>query len=105
MLNGYGLQQEIRMSGMYNIQLILKSVNGKLRQSNDNLAVQMASSGYYDSVQDKRNKQGLQSQLNNAPASFRGNVIRFNQSGNHTFMSTRNNNFSNRAQKGDIIVV
>ena len=82
--------------------------DGDIRQSNDNLAVQMASSGYYscatgcDRSVDVMGE--LQNQLNNAPASFHGNVIRFNKSAGmkHYFMSTRNNNFSNRAQKGDI---
>ena len=79
------------------------------RQDNANLAIQMASSGYYacaqgcdESIEDKEE---LQNQLNNAPASFHGNLIRFNTPGVHYFMSTRNNNFSNRAQKGDITVV
>ena len=80
-----------------------------VRKDNANLAIQMASSGYYacaegcnESIEDKDE---LQNQLNNAPASFHGNLIRFNTPGVHYFMSTRNNNFSNRAQKADITVV
>ena len=51
------------------------------------------------------NKEGLllQSQLDNAPASFHGNVVKF-APGQYFFLSTRNNNFSNRAQKGFIKV-
>jgi len=45
----------------------------------------------------------LQNQLNNAPASFQGNIVQM-KTGTHHFMGTRNNNFSNRAQKGTIIV-
>lgn len=42
--------------------------------------------------------------LNNAPASFQGAVLRF-QRGTYHYMSTRNNNFSNRSQKSTITVV
>jgi len=87
-----------------NVEWLWSSVSdATVRKSNDNLAIQMASSGYYASVSDIND--GLDAQLNNAPASFHGNLIRFKQPGSHFFMSTRNNNFSNRAQKGDIELV
>merc|ERR1712150_213040 len=87
-----------------NVEWVWSSVgDAEVRESNDNLAVQMASSGYYISVGDVDGE--LDNQLNNAPASFHGNLIRFKQSGKHYFMSTRNNNFSNRAQKGDIELI
>merc|ERR1711935_625932 len=87
-----------------NVEWVWSSVgDAEVRKSNDNLAVQMASSGYYASVGDIDDE--LDSQLNNAPASFHGNLMRFKQPGKHFFMSTRNNNFSNRAQKGDIELV
>jgi len=77
----------------------------------ENLEIQMATAGYYDCVDGCTNSPDnagidvLQNQLNNAPASFRGNIFKFNKAGNvHHFLSTRNNNFSNRAQKGDITV-
>ena len=82
--------------------------------NNENLEIQMATSGYYDCVDDCVNSpyneeiEVLSNKLNNAPASFRGNIFKFNsdQSGKvHHFLSTRNNNFSNRAQKGDITVL
>ena len=46
----------------------------------------------------------LDSKLNNAPASFHGNIVKL-QKGQYYYMCTRNNNFSNRAQKGFINVI
>ena len=74
----------------------------------DNLEVQMATSGYYDCVDNCEksieNKSKVNKQLNNAPASFHGNLVRFKKAGkSYHYLSTRNNNFSNRAQKGEII--
>ena len=88
-----------------NVEWVWSSLSSDagIRESNDNLAIQMASSGYYTSVNDIDGE--LDAQLNNAPASFHGNLIRFKQTGKHYFMSTRNNNFSNRAQKGDIELI
>ncbi|GAB1606952.1 protein DD3-3-like [Argonauta hians] len=78
------------------------------------LAVNMASSGYYacadsttcpaylaSSSIDK--KKPMNSQLNNAPASYPGALLRIKK-GVYNYMCTRNNNFSNRAQKGVIVV-
>jgi hypothetical protein len=42
--------------------------------------------------------------LNAAPAYFDGGLIRVNLTGEFHYMSSRNNNFSNRGQKGTIIV-
>ena len=53
---------------------------------------------------EEESRDPLQKQLDNAPASFLGNIMKFNP-GKYLYMSTRNNNFSNRAQKGDILVV
>ena len=47
----------------------------------------------------------LNAKLNNAPASFGGNIVRFKSPSTHHFLCTRNNNFSNRAQKSHIKVV
>ena len=46
----------------------------------------------------------MNAKLNDAPAQFLGNIVRF-KSGEHQAMCTRNNNFSNRAQKTDITIV
>ena len=74
-----------------------------------NLEIQMASSGYYECIDDCEEsimkKPKLQNQLNNAPASYHGNMVKFNSEEIHHFMSTRNNNFSNRAQKSNIKII
>ncbi|KAK3607200.1 hypothetical protein CHS0354_008884 [Potamilus streckersoni] len=82
----------------------------------DKLALNMASAGYYRCVttsrcfeKDNQNhivetKTKLQNQLNNAPASYEGAVLRFRK-GIYHYMCTRNNNFSNRSQKGTITVL
>ena len=85
------------------------SEDKKVMKDMNNLMVQLASSGYYECVEgcDKSigNLEALQVELNNAPASWNGNVLRFIKSNSaFQFLATRNNNFSNRAQKGVIIV-
>ena len=77
---------------------------------NSNLLLQMASSGYFTCETDDdcgeesiETKTSLNETLDEAPASFHGNIFRPGK-GKHFYMSTRNNNFSNRAQKGFIQV-
>ena len=76
----------------------------------DDLKIQMATGGFYGCHHEGRcsnpadkpaNK--MNNLLNNAPASFKGNVVRMNH-GIHQYMCTRNNAFTNRSQKGTIIV-
>lgn len=66
-------------------------------------AIRMSSAGYYRDAASVKTKAKLQVLLDNAPASFHGGVFRF-QKGEFNFMCTRNHNFSNRDQKGVIIV-
>ena len=66
-------------------------------------ALRMASAGYYTQVADIETKTKLQQLLNNAPASFAGGVLRFKK-GSYNYMCTRNHNFTNRDQKGVLIV-
>jgi hypothetical protein len=50
-------------------------------------------------------KTALQNQLNNAPASYGGALLRFKvAAGKYHYMCSRNNNFTNRSQKGSLIV-
>jgi len=42
--------------------------------------------------------------LNDAPASLIGGIVLKVQAGEYNYMCTRNNNFSNRSQKGVLIV-
>ena len=95
-------------NGMFkNVDWVWSSTN--FTSENSNLELQMASSGYYHCKtgceKSMDNLPEMQNQLNNAPASFHGNLIRFKKEGTYHYMSTRNNAFSNRAQKADITVI
>jgi len=73
-----------------------------------NLALSMATSGYYQcETEDECNayyNANLQDQLNNAPASYQGNLF-MPAIGEYHYKSMRNDNFSNRGQKGTITVL
>jgi len=80
------------------------------------LYVNLASSGYYrceeshvGCSQDPEfvlaENAELNNELDNAPASYGGVVLRFTDTGSYYFMCTRNNNFTNRSQKGGFTVV
>ena len=64
-------------------------------------------SGYYNSMTlckaSPKKTKVFSDELNNVPASHRGMVLRF-APGSYYYMCTRNNNFSNRNQKGGLIV-
>ena len=61
---------------------------------------------YFDRTSDeaKTNGQKLQNQLDNASPSYGGVLLKFSKKGTYNFMCTRNNNFTNRSQKGAIVV-
>lgn len=71
------------------------------------LAISMSSSSYYDCgtgcPNSVTNKGKMNSLLNNAPASYEGALLKFRK-GTYHYMCTRNNNFTNRSQKGSITV-
>ena len=76
----------------------------KAIKTNKDLEIAMASSSFYKtSPPVKSNRQWLQNQLDNATPSFRGSVIKMKE-GTYRYMCTRNNNFTNRSQKGRIVV-
>ena len=78
-------------------------------------ALRMASAGFYrsfnykdaDGQLDPNSVEGRNEQLNtlldNAPASYVGGIFRFAR-GTYNYMCTRNHNFSNRDQKGHLVV-
>lgn len=72
------------------------------------ICVKLGSAGYYDCVSGCENslekKTQMDNLLNNAPASFSGMVVKMTTSGNHSYTCTRNNAFTNRSQKGTIVV-
>ncbi|XP_071806105.1 protein DD3-3-like [Asterias amurensis] len=78
------------------------------------LVINLATSGYYqcektatcgdESLESKvASNKALNKYLNNAPASYGGALIQF-PSGEYFYICTRNNNFSNRSQKGRLVV-
>lgn len=80
--------------------------------NSDDVYLQHASAGHYHcgtcnsaSSLKKKGKSGqkMDGKMNNAPASFGGMLMSF-QKGRYEYMCTRNNNFSNRSQKGTLIV-
>ncbi len=81
---------------------IIWSSNDETKTQQD-LVLSMASSGYYSSVSQYKQKEALNNELNNAPASYRGMLLKFAPSC-YYYMCTRNNNFSNRNQKGRLLV-
>ena len=77
-------------------------------KTKQDLILSMASSGYYNSMTlckatPAGQKTVLDDQLNIAPASYRGMLLRF-APGSYYYMCTRNNAFSNRNQKGRLVV-
>ena len=81
--------------------------------SPQDIATAFASSGYYGCVaaatcgaESVETKTVLQQLLNNASPSFEGAILRFNTPGTYYYMyiCSRNNNFTNRSQKGQLMV-
>ena len=72
-----------------------------------NLALSLATSGYYQCKEGdecvRKFDNSLNEQLDNANASFGGEVIVPGQ-GVYNYKCMRNDNFSNRSQKGSIFV-
>jgi len=70
------------------------------------IMLQMATSGYVECERGCKHNaysRTMQDQLDNAPASFGGLLLSM-KAGSYNYMSSRNNNFSNRSQKGTLIV-
>ncbi|XP_065673651.1 protein DD3-3 isoform X2 [Hydra vulgaris] len=73
-------------------------------------SVMFATSGKFMCVQTSTCSQSLEAGpnmdnlLNNAPASFQGALFKMTKTGTYNYMCSRNNNFSNRSQKGTLIV-
>lgn len=89
---------------------MVQSVNYPKATSKD-LAIEHATSGYYCGYSsygkcskgchvDDSTKDDMNQQLNNAPASYFGHVLKFKKTGTCVYMCSRNNNFTNRSQKG-----
>lgn len=84
--------------------------------TSQDLALYFSSGSYYTCVKSttcgnasyeklNANNNKLDADLNNAPASLSGAIVRFTKNNKqYIYMCSRNNNFSNRSQKGSIIV-
>ena len=108
--NNYPLPFE--NSNMFKTAKIHWTSNGfdKSKLSGEDVAVSFASSGYYTCMksatcgaQSVERKAQMQNQLNNAPASYGGMLLEFAR-GMYHYVCSRNNNFTNRSQKGTIQV-
>ena len=112
------LWKDIEIIGILN-EAISTNDNGKYLKffnsddSSKDLALYFSSSGYYhcvkkqscDSKSYESTKPVVDSNLNNSPASVPGALIRFKSANKeYKYMCSRNNNFSNRSQKGSIRV-
>jgi len=70
------------------------------------IAIRAATAGYVECEDDcsrSSRRKKMQDQMNNADASFPGMLLKLSK-GKYDYMCTRNNNFSNRSQKGSITV-
>lgn len=85
-------------------------INNNINNNHDNTTCPLilATSGYYRTIAEAQaNPSSFNPQLNNAPASLIGGVVlqfKTGTKGRFTYICTRNNNFSNRSQKGVIII-
>lgn len=106
LLNAYALEPDNRDD----------DVGKSWEEIKQNWAIRMATANYYLGYDKATNKyetsdvtagaragDKLQVLLNNAPASFPGGVMQFKK-GTYNYMCTRNHNFSNRDQKGHLVV-
>lgn len=95
-------------STMFSGAKLVWSSSDQTKTLND-VAVSLASVGYYSCLtgcnsSPKKKNPTLNNLLNNAAASYEGMVLQFAK-GEYHYICSRNNNFSNRSQKGMITVV
>ena len=91
-----------------NAEVLWSSAPGP--QSDEDYAVFFASAGYYQCIREAtcgaesvEEKEQMNQLLDDAPASFEGALLRLRR-GTYYYICSRNNNFTNRSQKGVIIV-
>jgi hypothetical protein len=77
--------------------------NGNPYANWQDCSISAATAGYFRTIGQATT--ALDVTLNNAPASFAGGMLmQVNTAGEYNYMCTRNNSFSNRSQKGVLIV-
>ncbi len=104
------------VNGAFNLSDNTQSYVTQFTRATDakkDLSLYMSSSGYYQCYTNTtcagkslQAQTALDNDMNNAPASFPGALIKFKASGvTYNFMASRNNAFSNRNQNGYIKVL
>ncbi len=92
---------------MFKNARVAYSTNDEITNSPDNLDLAMMSGGYYECLtgctESIRNKAQMNQLLNNVSPSFEGMVLKFSP-GTYHYKCSRNNNFTNRSQKGMLTV-
>lgn len=92
----------------HHIEVIYEKRKGVTNPKWYDICLKLGSAGYYDCKSGCANaldtKAQLNNLLNNAPASFSGMVVKLKKTGIFHYTCTRNNNFTNRSQKGTITV-
>lgn len=95
-------------SGMWNSTEVLYWFNVDGGSTSTEVALAFATAGYYHCftgcTESVDSKDELNNLLNNAPASFRGALVRFREPAVYHYICSRNNNFTNRSQKGTITI-
>lgn len=115
-VDNYPLPMEDKRNFLQNANLKWAAgvaTNDLSKYAAEDVAVMLASSGYYKCVKaatcgnqnSVQSKVGMNDLLNNAPASFEGVVLQITKKDSYHYMCSRNNNFSNRSQKGTLNVV
>nr|XP_039273175.1 protein DD3-3-like [Styela clava] len=83
--------------------------HGDITLAQSNIEVFLATAGYYHCLDGcSKSLDGvatpLQRTLDNANPSFHGIVVKFESTGEYYYICTRNNNFTNRSQKGKLTI-
>lgn len=114
-MNNYPLNFDTVKDNIFHHGELLWSSNLQPSNLPVDLQIQLATSGFYHcevkgqcapgkSVEEG-SETSLDPYLDNANASFEGFLMRVTTPGTYHIMSTRNNDFSNRSQKGTIEVI
>lgn len=103
-------EQDGATDGMFTAELLWTPGTTDKPMNPKDLVAYFASAGYYrcyagcSATESVLEKEQMNQLLNNAPASFEGAVLRYTRSGVYHYMCSRNNNFTNRSQKGQLTV-
>lgn len=100
------------ISGLFDDAEVIYALDGTQGMTSADAAVALATAGQYKDAASvpanlnqlgQCNRQQL-AQLDCYPPSYPGLLLRFKKPGTHYYMCSRNNNFTNRSQKGRLTV-